>query len=158
MERTEIIKEIFTNEKIAKNANENKQFTRQLANADIEDYELDVDYDGLIILRRGKWIKGEWLNGKWRDGTWENGTWWDGDWMLGDWEDGTWKGGLWWSGDWESGTWEGGRWKWGSWHDGTWEKGTWKHGEIYNPKTERYEYSEKNPNECEWSLSYRKAK
>ena len=80
---------------------------------------------------RGKFLK------------WENGIWINGTWRIGDWLDGVWKNGTW-----EKGT----------WNNGIWEKGIWKEGYIWNPKTHKHSPSEVNPNECEWSLSYRKSK
>jgi len=109
----------------------------------------------------GIWIDGTWENGTWKKGTWEDGVWETGTWAKGTWEDGIWKDGVWKDGTWESGTWEYGTWKdgiWegGDWDDGNWEKGVWKGGRIWSSKTERYEYSVKNPYDCKWSLSYKK--
>jgi len=118
------------------------------------------------IWEDGDWEDGTWKNGIWKGGDWEDGTWKDGIWELGTWKDGVWKSGTWEDGVWKSGTWENGAWTMGTWEDGIWENGTWKEGTwkdgiwkgggIWNPETKEYEYSNKNPYECEWSLSYRK--
>ncbi len=110
----------------------------------------------------GTWGNGTWGNGTWGNGTWKNGTWKDGTWEYGTWEYGTWKDGIWEYGIWENGIWKNGTWKNGTWKNGTWENGawkygTWKGGRILNYNTKSFEYSEVNPNECEWSLSYQKA-
>ena len=72
------------------------------------------------------WKNGEWIDGVWEDGIWENGTWYDGTWENGVWEDGTWKYGIWWG------------------------------GHIFNPDSDKFEYSNLSPNKCKWSLSYGK--
>jgi hypothetical protein len=116
-------------------------------NADTIHPEFKIDYAVGVIWKSGIWLEGTWKEGIWRKGTWKSGTW----------KSGTWESGLWKSGTWKSGTWEDGLWKSGTWEDGRWEDGIWEGGEIYNPKTNKYEFSEKNPNETEWSLSYKKA-
>jgi hypothetical protein len=88
-----------------------------------------------------------WKGGTWEDGIWEGGTWYDGTWKYG-----IWKSGLWITGEWIDGIWESGKWK-----SGTWVDGLWKGGKIWNPNTKDFEYSLKNPNETEWSLSYKRA-
>lgn len=118
------------------------------------------------LWRDGIWKDGTWKEGTWKDGTWESGTWVDGFWKYGTWDDGFWKNGIWkngiWeNGTWENGTWEDGIWKIGIWRDGKWKKGlwksgTWKGGQIWNPIENEYQFSKKNPNETEWSLSYGK--
>jgi len=105
--------------------------------------------DGTWIY--GIWKSGIWKNGFWEDGIWELGTWENGDWKNGTWRDGIWKDGIWKNGIWQNGTWEKGVWK-----DGVWKDGIWKNGKIWNSETREYEYSNKNPYECEWSLSYGK--
>jgi len=104
----------------------------------------------------GIWKSGTWKNGTWRYGTWKSGTWKNGTWRDGIWENGTWEDGTWFKGVWKNGTWKNGTWENGFWKDGVWEGGIWKSGEIWNPETDEYEYSDRNPYECEWSLSYRK--
>jgi len=111
--------------------------------------------------KNGTWEYGFWKNGVWKDGTWEDGTWgegvWkEGIWKGGIWEYGTWNNGIWKFGTWNNGIWNNGIWEDGVWKDGVWKDGAWKGGEIWNPKTNEYEYSNKNPYECEWGLSYRK--
>jgi len=108
------------------------------------------------VWESGTWKDGVWKSGTWKNGAWESGTWKDGTWKLGIWELGTWINGTWESGTWEYGTWKDGVWEGGDWDDGNWEKGVWKGGRIWNPETGKYQYSDKNPNECEWSLSYYK--
>jgi len=138
------------------------------------------------VWESGTWKDGTWLDGYWTDGTWENGTWengtweygiwengvwkdgiWkDGTWLKGVWKEGIWKNGVWENGTWEDGTWEDGFWENGIWKDGTWKDGTWKDGiwkdgvwkggKIWNPQTKKYQYSNKNPYDCEWGLSYYK--
>jgi len=125
--------------------------------------EAKFKFDGptQIIWLSGTWKNGTWKNGTWKDGIWENGTWQTGTWENGTWKNGTWEDGIWKNGTWKFGTWKGGVWNdgiWvmGIWKDGNWKDGAWKGGEIWNLETRKYEYSDKNPYECEWSLSYRK--
>jgi len=103
------------------------------------------------VWKNGVWKYGTWYNGTWENGTRESGTWLEGVWKNGVWEDGTWLYGVWKDGVWNDGIWEN-----GIWEDGIWRNGAWEGGKIWNPKTREYEYSNKNPYKCEWSLSYRK--
>jgi len=127
-------------------------------------WEKGIWYGGIWkdgIWEFGTWKDGTWKGGTWEKGTWEDGTWEDGFWENGTWEDGTWLEGVWKDGTWEDGTWEDGTWKYGVWEggvwkDGIWESGVWEGGKIWNLKTKKYKYSDKNPYECEWSLSYYK--
>ena len=119
-------------------------FMKNVINAKIKNVKLDLFpswYPTGVCWKYGEWFGGVWDVGIWIDGVWHNGTW---------------ENGYWHNGEWENGVWENGNWEEGAWKDGIWEKGVWKGGTIYNPETGYYEKSDINPNECEWSLSYKK--
>ncbi|MFW6225956.1 MAG: hypothetical protein ACOC3V_03280 [bacterium] len=117
--------------------------------ADVENIELSFR-DYMICLN------GIWKDGTWKSGHWKNGRWLDGFWEDGFWNDGIWERGVWGKGNWVNGTWGYGTWENGMWKDGIWYDGKWKGGHIWNPKISGYEYSKVSPNECKWSLSYKK--
>ena len=148
MNKQEIIKTIFTHPHIDKK----DWIFRADVDWDKTEVRIDNGDDNYIM-----WIKGIWHDGIWESGFWYNGQWHDGVWIEGIWKDGHWFNGRWEDGTWHSGTWHSGTWHYGEWKDGTWEDGIWNKGFIYNPKTKKYEYSGKNPNETEWSLSFGKA-
>lgn len=110
----------------------------------------------LIWFLEAEWDSNQWYIYQksyiiWLDGVWKTGQWEGGEWHNGIWKDGIWDGGHWYNGVWEDG-----EFRYGKWHDGIWKDGYWQGGEIYNPKTKEYEESEVPPNECKWSLSYKK--
>lgn len=113
------------------------------------EFENFIEFNGWFFKAQWKDIEIERFedDNKWL--LWKNGTWISGIWEAGDWESGTWK-----SGEWKEGVWDDGVWESGTWNSGEWKEGIWKGGKIYNPKTNEYIYSEVNPRECDWSLSY----
>lgn len=130
--------------------------------ADVNWYETSIDLerfpDTEITWNSGTWHDGIWEDGYWDKGKWENGTWMDGTWIVGTWLNGIWKGGTWKNGTWEDGIWEDGKWVTGTWKNGIWKGGKWNGGYIYNHEIRKYKFSQNNPNECKWSLSYRRYK
>jgi hypothetical protein len=162
MENKELIKTIFTISGIEKIS----WFFK--AEIDWKTIKINIDQadDNYIYWHDGTWNNGVWEDGTWYKGIWEKGilkdVWWkEGTWYNGTWEDGHWNNGLWFNGIWKGGTWfdgiwEDGHWNHGFWNKGTWKKGTWIKGEIYNPKTGKYQESILPPNQCKWSHSYDK--
>ena len=149
----EIVRYVFGESKIIKKNKFSDRFLKQILEADVKNFELNIDTPRDELYR---WVNGIWYNGTWKEGIWENGTWEDGIWKNGFWEDGTWEKGIWKDGIWENGTWNNGTWENGYWKDGIWEDGKWIKGKIWNPKTRKHVRSKISPNKCIWSYSYGK--
>ena len=132
-----IIPQIFTNINLKYYHNDNMQNNIKQVFED-EDFMKDNKW---FFLGNWKDIEIKQFGGKDNWLEWKNGTWYNGTWQNGTWHNGTWK----------DGTWNGGEWK-----NGTWYNGKWNGGMIWSEETKMFRWSDVNPRECEWSLSYKK--
>lgn len=107
----------------------------QLKNANI-----DMDWDGNILMTQGEWVSGvfengtfinsTWINGTFNNGTFENSIWYDGifndgNFLISQWENGTFNNGTFENSIWHNGIFNNGTFKTSQWYNGTFFDGNW---------------------------------
>jgi len=123
---------------------------------------LDINLDDLysiesldpeeIKVNYIKFINGTITGLQWNDGLFKSGTF-----MFSEWYNGKFESGIFESSFWENGIFVDGEFLKSYWKDGIWRGGTWgKSNKIYNKFTKSFHKSNVPPNECEFSLSYRR--